>query len=164
MWERSYVRGGSRASLHPAVSLRSMNDVTAEVTGGCMCGAVHFTVSAPLVGALYCHCKRCQRRTGTAFSVSGLTQPQTFAIEQGEDHVRIYEPGGDGWHKAFCRECGSQLFTHHPENAELIAVRLGALDGDPGVRPAMHQFTDYAAPWMPLPDDGLPRFPERRPR
>lgn len=38
---------------------------------------------------------------------------------------------------------------------------MGALDGDPGIRPAAHQFTDYAAPWYPVPDDGLPRFPER---
>ena len=38
-----------------------------ELTGACMCGAVTFAVSRPLVGALYCHCKRCQRRTGSAF-------------------------------------------------------------------------------------------------
>jgi hypothetical protein len=40
-------------------------------------------------------------------------------------------------------------------------VRMGALDQDPGIRPSVHQFTDYAAPWEPIPDDGLPRFPER---
>lgn len=40
---------------------------------------------------------------------------------------------------------------------------MGALDEDPGIRPSAHQFTDYAVPWEPLPDDGLPRFPERRP-
>ena len=36
------------------------------LTGGCNCGAVRFEVTAPLVGASYCHCKRCQRRSGTA--------------------------------------------------------------------------------------------------
>ena len=128
-----------------------------------MCGTVAFAVSEPLVGAVYCHCKRCQRRTGTAFSASALTQPGSFAITQGEDAVRTYSPGDGGWDKSFCVECGSQLLTTNPENRELIAVRMGALDQDPGVRPGLHQFVDYAAPWEPLPDDGLPRFPERRP-
>ena len=42
-------------------------------------------------------------------------------------------------------------------------MRLGAFDGDPGVRPGARQFVAYAAPWEPIPDDGLPRFPERLP-
>jgi hypothetical protein len=42
-------------------------------------------------------------------------------------------------------------------------IRMGALDDDPGIRPSAHQFVDYAAPWEPLPDDGLPRVPERLP-
>ena len=43
-----------------------------------------------------------------------------------------------------------------------MAVRFGAFDGDPGVRPSHRQFVAYAAPWEPIPDDGLPRFSERR--
>jgi hypothetical protein len=43
--------------------------------GGCMCEAIRFEISEPLPGALYCHCKRCQRRTGTAFSLTALTVP-----------------------------------------------------------------------------------------
>ena len=131
------------------------------LTGRCMCGAVALDISAPLLGVAYCHCKRCQRRTGSAFSVSGLTVPGSFAITAGSDFVGTYRPDDDGWHKSYCSGCGSQLFTTHPENPELIAVRVGALDQDPGVRPSVHQFVDYAAPWDPIPDDGLPRYPER---
>ena len=138
-----------------------MGDEVAPLTGACMCGAVRFEVSEPLMGALYCHCKRCQQRTGTAFSLTGLTQAGSFAVTEGGDSVRTYRPEDDGWLKSFCSECGSQLFTSHPENPELIAVRLGALDQDPGVRGSVHQFVDYAPPWAPVPDDGLPRFPER---
>jgi hypothetical protein len=132
-----------------------------SLTGECMCGTVRFSISAPLLGAAYCHCKRCQRRTGTAFSVSGLTQPGSFEITKGAEAIGTYEPGDGGWKKSFCSRCGSQLFTTNPENEELVAVRMGALDRDPGVRPSAHQFVDYAAPWEPIPDDGLPRFPER---
>jgi hypothetical protein len=42
-------------------------------------------------------------------------------------------------------------------------VRMGAFDADPGIRPSYHQFVAYAAEWEEIPDDGLPRYPERRP-
>jgi hypothetical protein len=133
----------------------------APLSGGCMCGAVRYSISKPLLGAIYCHCKRCQRRTGTGFSVNGLTQPGSFALTEGEDLVARFDPGDGGWVKSFCPRCGSHLFTTNPENPELVGIRFGSLDQDPGVRPGLHQFVDYAAPWAPVPDDGLPRFPER---
>ena len=132
-----------------------------SLTGRCMCGTVAFEVSEPLAGALYCHCKRCQRRTGSAFAVTGLTRPGSFSVVSGAETLRTYRPDDGGWHKSFCSACGSHLFTAHPEDPSMVAVRLGALDQDPGVRPGAHQFVAYAAPWEPLPDDGLPRFPER---
>lgn len=132
----------------------------APLSGQCMCGEVKFEIDEPLIGAACCYCKRCQRRTGTGFSGSGLTMPGSMRFTQGEDVVRVYEPDG-GWNKAFCSNCGSQTHTVNPENPDLVAVRLGALDQDPGVRPLGHQFVDYASEWFPVPDDGLPRFPER---
>jgi hypothetical protein len=135
---------------------------TMPLTGGCLCQGVQFEVSEPLHGALYCHCKRCQRRTGTAFSASALTVPGSFTITRGEDLVRSWQPA-DGWGKAFCAECGGHLFSTDPKNPELVAVRMGALDDDPGIRPSFHQFVDYAAPWDALPDDGLRRYGERVP-
>ena len=49
-----------------------------------MCGGVRFEVSEPLLGALYCHCKRCQRRTGTGVSVTALTNPGSYRTTSGE--------------------------------------------------------------------------------
>jgi hypothetical protein len=138
-----------------------MPEPVAPLSGRCMCGAVEFSVSEPLLGALYCHCKRCQRRTGSAFAVTGLVPPGSFAVVRGVDVLKEYRPSDGGWVKSFCTECGSHLFTSNPDDPEYVAVRFGALDQDPGVRPSAHQFVDYAAPWEPLPDDGFPRFRER---
>jgi hypothetical protein len=137
------------------------SEPTLPLQGGCMCGGVRFIIDRPLLGALYCHCERCQRRTGTAFSVTALTERGSLRFTAGEELIRVWDPGDGGWLKAFCGTCGSQLYAGNPEDRELVAVRMGAIDGDPGIRPAAHQFTDYAAVWEPLPDDGLPRFPER---
>src|SRR6266571_3425198 len=78
--------------------------------GGCMCECVRFEIAEPLLGALYCHCKRCQRRTGTAFSATALAVPGSFRVTAGAELVRSWEPADDGWVKSFCGECGSQLF------------------------------------------------------
>jgi hypothetical protein len=133
------------------------------LTGGCGCGAVRFALSEPFVSASYCHCTRCQRRTGTAASANGRAAPGSFRVVQGEEHVRAWAPEG-GAEKHYCGRCGSHLFSRAPGDPPTIGVRLGAVDGDPGIRPQWHQFVAYAASWEAIPDDGLPRYDEGRPR
>ncbi len=130
------------------------------LTGHCSCGRVGFEITEPPVAAAACFCTRCQRRTGTGSAVNGLTRPGSFRITAGEDLVRSFAPEG-GWNKAFCSNCGGHLYANDPNDPQKLAVRLGAVDGDPGVRPGGYQFTDYAAPWAQPPDDDLPHFPER---
>jgi hypothetical protein len=135
--------------------------VSGVLTGGCGCGAIRYEIDAPLTGAGYCHCTRCQRRTGTAASANGGVAPGSFRIISGEDRLRAWRPEG-GWEKCFCGDCGSALFSRDPSDPQRMGVRLGTVDGDPGVRPAYHQYVAYAAEWESIPDDGLPRFAEGR--
>src|SRR3954469_1584195 len=129
------------------------------ITGSCVCGGVRYEVTEPFVDSNYCHCTRCQRRTGTGSSANAKTADGSFRITQGEQLVRVWKPD-QGFEKAFCSNCGSALFSRNPETGGDIAVRLGTVDGDPGIRPRKRQFVEYAAVWEPLPDDGLPRFLE----
>jgi hypothetical protein len=132
------------------------------LTGGCGCGTVRFEIRRPIGPALYCHCTRCQRRSGTAASASAMVEPGSVIVTAGAQELREWAPAG-GRAKVFCGACGSALFVRDPGSGETAAVRLGAIDGDPGVRPSARQFVAYAAPWEPIPDDGLPRFDERIP-
>jgi hypothetical protein len=75
----------------------------------------------------------------------------------------LAHPDG-GFEKLFCRECGAQLFSRNPDNPNQMSIRMSAFDGDPGVRPSFRAFVAYAAPWEPIPDDGLERYDERKPR
>jgi hypothetical protein len=131
------------------------------LTGGCMCGAVRYEIDAPLEVAGYCHCTRCQRRTGGASAISARVAPGSFRIARGEDQIASYHPE-DGFEKAFCTACGSALFSRNPADPQQIGVRMGTFDADPGIRPSFRQFVSYAVAWEPIPEDGLPRFPERR--
>jgi hypothetical protein len=132
------------------------------LTGHCGCGAVRFELSTRPLSASYCHCTRCQRRTGTAASANAIAAPGSFRIVQGEQALRAWRPEG-GAEKWFCGECGSALFSRRPGDPERVAVRMGAFDRDPGVRPHERLFVTYAAEWEPIPDDGLPRHAERAP-
>jgi hypothetical protein len=130
-----------------------------RLTGTCLCGGVHFEITEPLTGASYCHCTRCQRRTGTAASANASLEPGSVRFIRGEELIKAWEPQ-DGWAKLFCGECGSALFSRPPGETHPAGVRLGVLDSDPGVRPSKRKFVAYAAPWEPIPDDGLERLAE----
>lgn len=132
------------------------------MTGACGCGAIRFEVTEPFVSASYCHCTRCQRRTGTAASANGRARPGSVRVLAGADELRVWAPEG-GFEKLFCGRCGSALFSRPPGSDDLAGVRLGALDGDPGVRPEWRQYVAYAASWEEIPDDGLPRYAEGKP-
>jgi hypothetical protein len=129
--------------------------------GGCLCGAVRFEITAPLRSAGYCHCTNCQRRTGTGSSANGRVPRAGFRLLQGTAELRAFEPP-TGVPKLFCATCGSALFSGDPLGDEEVAVRLGALDRDPGIRPQYRQFVDSAAPWEPVPEDDLRRYPRSR--
>lgn len=131
------------------------------ITGTCNCGAVRFEVTEPFAAASYCHCTRCQRRTGTAAAANGRVTPGSFRVVAGEDRLRAWTPES-GFQKWFCGDCGSHMFSRSPTNPDEVGVRFGVLDADPGIRPSHRQFTSYAAVWEPIPDDGLTRYPERR--
>ncbi len=133
------------------------------LTGGCMCGGVRYEVTETPLAAGYCHCTRCQRRTGTAASISARLVPGSLRIVQGTELLRAHEPPDGGFHKVFCSACGSSLWSRSPSDPGFVSIRFGTFDSDPGVKPSWHQFVAYAAPWEPIPDDGLPRYPERRP-
>jgi hypothetical protein len=134
-----------------------------SLQGGCLCGAVRFELTAPPLSAGYCHCTRCQRRTGTGSSISAFVDPASLHWLQGEELIKGWTPASDGAEKCFCRECGAHLFSRSRDGVR-VGMRMGSFDGDPGVRPSTRQYVAYAASWEQIPDDGLPRYDEGRPR
>ena len=133
------------------------------LTGGCLCGGVRFELSAPPTLAGYCHCTRCQGRTGTSSSAQAFPAEGTFSLSRGEELVQGWRHPDGGMEKCFCRRCGAHILSRHPDTKVVRGVRMSAFDGDPGVRPSFRAFVAYAAPWEPVPDDGLQRFDEARP-
>jgi hypothetical protein len=123
---------------------------------------VRFEITQPFRRANHCHCSRCRKHSGAFGETQGRVPRDGFRLLQGEDLIRVFR-SENGAAKSFCSECGSSLFGGSwPEGRE-ISVRLGALDGDPGIRPQYHSFVASRAPWDVLPDDGLPRYEAANP-
>ena len=106
------------------------------LTGGCLCGGVRYEVDQPPVAAEYCHCTRCQRRTGSAAAVSASARrPARFASRRGRGaDLASWDPP-DSWKDVFCSACGGALWAQSAADPAIVAVRMGTFDGDPGVRP-----------------------------
>jgi hypothetical protein len=135
-----------------------------DLTGSCLCGAIRFALSEPPSQAGYCHCTRCQKRTGTAASPQARIDGRGFALTAGAELLSVWRHPEGGFEKCFCSRCGSHLFSRNPDDPTQMSIRLSAFDGDPGVRPQWRTYVSYAAPWEPIPDDGLARYPEGKPR
>ena len=128
-----------------------------RVQGSCLCGGVRFEVTRPFRRANHCHCSRCRKHSGSSGLTQGRVARDGFRLLAGAELIRVFRPDG-GAVKAFCSVCGSSLFGGSWPDGDEVSIRLGSLDGDPGIRPQYHSFVDSRAPWDALPDDGLTRF------
>lgn len=120
------------------------------LTGGCLCGAVRFEIDGELGPITCCHCSRCRRASGSAFTAAASVDATCFRIVSGERLLREYESSPQNW-RVFCLRCGSEVFGRHDEYP-VIRVRVGGLDDDPGHRVAAHMMMDSKAPWFEIGD------------
>jgi hypothetical protein len=129
-------------------------------TGRCLCGGVRFEIAGEIGGAAYCHCTMCRRASGSAFASNAGVPTESFRFVAGPELVREFE-SSPGKFRAFCGRCGSPLYARLDAHPELRRIRLGTLDGDPGIRSVLHVCVADKAPWFTITDDlarvdGLP--------
>ncbi|MGD1929935.1 MAG: GFA family protein [Leptolyngbyaceae cyanobacterium] len=132
--------------------------LTTTLTGGCLCGAVRYRSTKPLIDAGYCHCKICQKSCGAPV-VAWVSVPQRgFAFTQGTPTE--YASSAQG-RRHFCPTCGTQLtFTRTDSHAMDITVTT--LDQHSAIVPEYHIWTAHQAPWLTITDD-LPRYLDNGP-
>ncbi len=128
------------------------------VKGGCLCGTIRYEVNGPLGRADNCHCSMCRKQHGAAFATYADINPDDFTWVNGVDCINVYETAsGAGW--CFCGKCGSTLAG--TTSGQVTSITLGAVDGDPCVKPESHIFIASKANWFEITDD-VPKFKERQ--
>lgn len=126
--------------------------------GQCLCGKVRYQVAGSLGDVRYCHCTRCQRATGSAFSANARIPAVRFALLAGREFLREYEEA-PGIFRAFCSVCGSPVYARLDRDSEHIRVRIGGLAGDVDVRVTAHVWVASKSSWYSI-ADALPRHSE----
>ncbi len=129
--------------------------------GGCACGAVRFEVQGEPIFVNNCHCRLCQRQTGSTSVVNAFYESERITLRQGEMSEHSLTGGSGGEHIiSRCKGCGTALFSFYPRFGRLGAgIRVGSFDDPSGFTPTAVLFAASKMPWVALPE-GIPAFEE----
>jgi hypothetical protein len=135
-----------------------MSEGKTELEGGCACGAVRYRLGASPLFVHCCHCRDCQRQTGSAFVLNALIETDRIALRQG-DPAPVAVPTDSGRpHRIFrCRDCRTAVWSEYGGVEKLRFVRVGTLDDPAALPPDVHIYTRSKLPWVSLPP-GAPAF------
>jgi hypothetical protein len=130
------------------------------LTGGCACGAIRYVCTAAPLLALKCHCRACQRASGTAYAAILRVPAAAFTVTQGApSFFTVAGDSGNRVSRGFCPACGSPLFSRLSGGlAEVVGIRVGSLDDPSQYQPSLEMFVASAQPWDCL-SPTLPHFP-----
>ena len=129
--------------------------------GGCACGATRYRMASAPMFVHCCHCRRCQRETGSAFALNAMIEADRVTLLRGAPElVDTPSESGKGQKIARCPQCRVALWSHYGGAGDAVSfIRVGTLDHPDRVPPDIHIFTDSKQPWVILPD-GVPAMPE----
>lgn len=123
--------------------------------GGCACGFVRYRMLSPPLFVHCCHCRHCQRETGSAFVLNALIENDCVALLSGEvEIVKIPTRSGRGQKIARCPQCRIALWSHYLVGSSRVSfVRVGTLDNPDALPPDIHIYTMSKQPWVLLPPE-----------
>jgi hypothetical protein len=142
MWAPSDLKADKGASEMPA-----------PYTGGCQCGSVNYVVTAEPMRVSACHCKECQRQSGSAFAMSMLLKKDSLTVTgRTKQFTRIADSGNEVT-GVFCPECGVRIYHALQSAPDVLALKPGTLDETSWLRPNSFIWMKSAQGWVPVPDD-----------
>lgn len=133
----------------------------ADIKGSCRCGRVSYASSADPVFVGLCHCRTCQKSTGTAYATVLAVPAASLTVTGTTKRFDDTGDTGSATHREFCPECGSTVTQSADIMPGLTMVPVGSLDDPASVKPAMQIYCDSALPWAVLGGDtqSFPKMP-----
>jgi hypothetical protein len=128
--------------------------------GGCACGKMRYRLASQPMIVHCCHCRDCQRQTGSAFVLNALIETDRVEKLKGEtDAVAVPTDSGRPHHIHRCPSCETAVRSHYGGRQAIAFVRVGTLDDPSALPPDVHIYTRSKLPWVALPA-GVPAFPD----
>lgn len=128
--------------------------MTETLTGGCLCGAVRYSLRPGFRMKPYaCHCTDCQRRTGSAFSSHMQALESDLEVTGELDAGQFKQPSGALSTIYGCAKCKSRIYAVNDQNAGMISLRVGTLDNSKDISPAAHLWVLSKQPWIKIDQD-----------
>lgn len=133
--------------------------------GACACGEVRYRMASEPLIVHCCHCRWCQRETGSAFVLNAFIESDRLKLLGGEvERIAIPSASGKGQVIVRCRSCKIALWSHYSGLGDMVSmVRVGTLDDPDQLPPDIHIYTESKQPWVVLPEDtpAVPQYYQR---
>jgi hypothetical protein len=132
-----------------------------HLDGRCTCGEVRYRVASGPLFVHCCHCRWCQRETGSAFVLNAMIEADRVQLLHGEpEMIDTPSNSGKGQQIFRCPKCRVALWSHYAGAGDKVCfVRVGTLEEPDLLPPDIHIFTASKQPWVLLPPD-VPAVPE----
>jgi hypothetical protein len=133
-------------------------DLPSEFFGGCLCNGIRYACAAKPLMMVNCHCRDCQRASGGAYSPTVVVPARSLRITQGEPKLhRVGAESGNEATRAFCGDCGSQIYAFSSGRSEFVGIKAGSLDDPSWYHPIKDVWVSSAQPWDRL-DPAVPNI------
>ncbi len=138
-----------------------MTSETGYVEGGCTCGFVRYRMSGGPLFVHCCHCRWCQRETGSAFALNAMIEAERVELSRGRIETIVTPTlSGKGQKISRCPTCWIALWSNYAGAGDAIRfVRVGTLDEPDRLPPDIHIFTASRQPWVAI-APGIPAVEE----
>lgn len=122
------------------------------LNGSCLCGAIRYSISAPVTDLRACHCRNCQKQSGAQGTVNAVLPSSAFKLTAGKPkRFTAVADSGRTLHRYFCGDCGSGVYSQREANPEMVVVRAGTFDAPEEMSARMkitaHIWTGSRRPW-----------------
>ena len=141
-----------------------MTNIAVPFQGGCACGAVRYECTAAPLRMVNCHCRDCQRASGSGYSATLIMLADSVRLLQGQckDYQTVAESGNVA-KREFCGDCGTPLFSRSLARPGFLGVKAASLDDSGWFAPEADVWVESAQPWDHMNPD-VPKFAKNRPR
>ena len=133
-----------------------------KIVGGCLCGNIRYSTDAEPALTCVCHCKNCQKQTGTAFSILVAVPKGSLNIQGETATIETAGESGQPVFRRFCRNCGSPILSEVAATPALDWLKAGTLDDTSWLQPQVNIWCDSAQSWVKI-DEGVQQFGKNPP-